>query len=161
MDIEVIHNRIEALVLWRHPLLHVAQEIHPGGDRAAAIIFGQRLTRRRTKRAKDISLTTAALVNLLYGALRRTRGGLFRLRAYQVLPRITLRRHRPHLIETDHRTLCRRRGIERVNAPLFWANSGSTRSPNHVSCVRQRRPSAINRSSIRLRLIGILFSALR
>jgi len=69
MDIEVIHNRREALVLCRPPLLNVAKEIHPVGDRAAAIIFGQRLTRCRTKRAKDISLTTAAIVNLLDGAL--------------------------------------------------------------------------------------------
>jgi hypothetical protein len=34
----------------------VAEEIHPVGDRAAKIIFGQRLTRRRTKRAKDTAL---------------------------------------------------------------------------------------------------------
>src|SRR5215468_4368389 len=118
MDIEVIHNRIEAFVLWRHPLLNVAEEIHPVGDRAAKIIFGQRLTRRRTKRAKDISLATAAIVNLLRGALSRTWWGPCRCRVHQVLPWITLRRHRSHLIETAHRTLFRGSGVERFNMPL-------------------------------------------
>src|SRR5215510_5255516 len=161
MDIQIIHNRIEAFVLRRHPLLHVAEEIHPVGDRASEIISGQRLPGRWTKRAKDVPLAPTAIINFLRSALPWTPESQGRCRGHQLLPCITLRRHWSHLIETDYRTLFRWLGVERFNGPLFLANSGSTRSPNHVSWVRQRSPSASNNSSIRLRLIGIFFSSLR
>src|SRR5919205_888478 len=161
MDIQIIHNRIEVFDLCWHPLLDMAEEIDPVADRASEIISGQCLPCRWTKRAKDVPLAPTAIINFLRSALPWPQWGQCRCRGHQLLPRITLRRHRSHLIETDYRTLCRWVGVERFNAPLFWANSGSTRSPNHVSWVRQRRPSASNNSSIRLRLIAIFLSSLR
>jgi hypothetical protein len=61
---------------------------------------------------------------------------------------ITLGAHRSHLIQTDHTTARRWLGIERFDRPLFSAKAGSTRSPNQVSCLRQRRPSWSRISSI-------------
>src|SRR5262245_747471 len=77
------------------------------------------------------------------------------------MSRIALSSDRPHFVHTNHHAVFRQVGVERFNEPLFLANSESTRSPNHVSCVRQRRPSAINNSSIRLRLSSLFFSSLR
>src|SRR5207249_3121280 len=98
--------------------------------------------------------------------------------AHQFLPTVALGRFRPHLIQAHAHAARRRRRVDRDNRPLFCANAGSTglspaesapsagsawlaRSPNQPSWVRQRRPSASNRSSIRLRLIGRPFSSLR
>ena len=66
-----------------------------------------------------------------------------------------LRRCRAHGIQADHDPLFRGVRREFLHAPLFLAHSGSTRAPHQVSCGRQRRPSAIRSSSIRLPLLAI------
>src|SRR5262249_37457342 len=158
MDIQVINNRIDAFDLGRDPRLDLFEEVNPVLDRTSEVIFGQRLPRRRTKRAEDVALASAAVIDLLPGSLSRARRIGLRFRTDQSLSEVAFRRHWPHLIQTNHRAVFRRGSVERFNEPLFLANSGSTRSPNQVSCVCQRKPSAINNSSIRLRLISIFFS---
>jgi hypothetical protein len=58
------------------------------------------------------------------------------------------------LIQVYDEAAFQRGGVQRIDRPLFPANSASTRFPNPFSCWRQRRPSAINRPSIRLRLMA-------
>src|SRR6266542_2277898 len=161
MDIQIIINCIKTPDLGRDPRLDVPEEVHPVVDRSSDVILGKRITGGRTKRAKDVALATAAIIDLLPGSLSRARRVGSRFRANQLLTGIAFRRHQPHLIQANHRAVFRRGGVERFNDPLFLANSGSRRSPNHVSWERQRSPSAISSSSIRLRLIGIFFSSLR
>ncbi|HEY7543988.1 MAG TPA: hypothetical protein VID27_03855, partial [Blastocatellia bacterium] len=67
------------------------------------------------------------------------------LRLYKLFARIAFGSNWSHLIQADHPTAFRWGGIEPLDAPLFSANSGSTRSPNQDSCVRQRNPSAIKK----------------
>src|ERR671925_541007 len=161
MDIQIINNGVEPLALCWDPRLDVPQEVYPVMDRATKIVFGQSRPSSWTKRPEDVALTTSSIINLLRGPGCRSwrcSGGFC---AYQLLSRITLGSDWPHLIQANYRTMLRGVGVERFNEPLFFANSGSTRSPNQVSCVRQRSPSAISNASIRMRLIAICFSSLR
>ena len=112
--------------------------------------------RRRTECAEDVALGTAALVDLLLGAL-----GWSRLCLHQGMTCIALGAHRSHLVKTDHTTARRWCGVERFDDPLFSANAGSTRSPNQVSCLCQRKPSWSRISSMRLRCIAMPFCSCR
>ena len=56
---------------------------------------------------------------------------------------------RPHFIQADYDVALGRVGVEGFDAPAFSAKSGSTRSPNHVSCIRQRNPSATQSAPVR------------
>src|SRR5262245_25078455 len=161
MCAQVINNRIDTIEIRRQPFLDTLKKVYPVECRACAVGLRQRLSGYWSKGAEDIAFITPPVVDLLSGSLRRSpRFGLW-LNPRQLMSRIALGGDRTHFVHTDHRAVFRRVGVERFNEPLFLANSGSTRSPNQVSCVRQRRPSAINNSSIRLRLISIFFSSLR
>ena len=161
MRTQIINNCIDTIEICRQPLVDALKKVHPVEGRTRAVSLRQRLSSYWSKCADDIAFITSPVVDLLPGSLRRPpRFGLW-LDARQRLSQIALGRDRTHFVHTDHRAVFRRAGVERFNEPLFLANSGSTRSPNQVSCVRQRRPSAINNSSIRLRLISIFFSSLR
>src|SRR5215470_1044552 len=155
MDIPIIPNGVEPLDLCWPPRLDVTKEVHPVMERAPQRVLGQRRPRRWTKRPEDVALTPSSRINLLRGPGGRSWRCRSGFRAAQWLSRRTLGGDRPHLIQATYRTLRRWVGVERVHAPLFFANAGSTRSPNQVSWVRQRRPSAISPSSIRRRLIAI------
>src|SRR5262249_14134777 len=78
-----------------------------------------------------------------------------------LLARETLGRLGPHLVEADDGRPSGLGRVEFFDRPLFAANSGSTFSPNQVSCLRHRRPSAIRISSIRVRLMPIPLCSLR
>ena len=75
--------------------------------------------------------------------------------AEPVSARVALGADGAHLVQADNYAAIGRCGVERLDAPLFSANSGSTRSPNQVSCRRQRRPSRSRISSIRLRRMAM------
>lgn len=159
MGVEVVQNRIHPLTIGRQPSFCLLQEIYPVGNRWPAIAGGQGVAGGRNKRAKNLALAAPSVVGFRFGAfcrLRRLRNG-----ANGLPPRITSRRQRPHCVEADYDAAVGRLGVERFDAPFFSAKSGSTRSPNHVSCVRQRRPSATRSSLTRLRCIEICFSSCR
>src|SRR5262245_12690004 len=161
MCAQVINNRIDTIEIRRQPRVDPLKKVYPVDCRAGSVGRRQRLSSHWSKRSEDIAFITSPVVDLLPGPLRRSpRFGLWQS-ARQLMSRIALGSDRAHFVHTNHRAVFRRVGVERFNEPLFLANSGSTRSPNQVSCVRQRRPSAINSSSIRLRLISIFFSSLR
>ncbi len=101
------------------------------------------------QRAKDIALGPPSRINLLLGALSRTR-----VHVDGVLPGIALGRHWPHLIDIQDDTRRWRGSSERFDTPLFCANAGSRRSPNQVSCLRQRKPSSCKISKMRVFFIA-------
>jgi len=104
---------------------------------------------------EDVALAAPAVVDLLLGP-----PGLAPCRDASVAG-MGLGALRPHLVQADDDAAFRRRGVERLDPPLFSANAGSTRSPNQVSCRRrrrrrrQRKPSPRRISSIRLRWVAI------
>jgi hypothetical protein len=75
--------------------------------------------------------------------------------------REALRRLRTHLVEADDDAAGGSGGVEVLDGPLFAANAGSTRSPNQVSSLRQRSPSAMSSSSMRLRFMVMPFCSAR
>ena len=98
--------------------------------------------------AQDRAFPAAAGVDLLRGAL----GGAF-AHVDELVAREALRRFRPHLVEADDDASRWSSRVEVFDGPLFAAKSGSTRSPNQVSCLRQRKPSLKRSSSSRLRFM--------
>src|SRR5215470_2680728 len=155
MHIEIVQNGIDRLRLLREPGVDTFQELHPVGNGASRVGLREGLASRWSKGPKDIALAPPPIIDLLPSTLGRGRWLGYRGWSHQCLARKALGRFRTHLIQADHDTTRRWARVECFNAPLFLANSGSTRSPNQVSCVRQRRPSAISRSSIRLRLMAM------
>ena len=105
--------------------------------------------------AEAVFISSAAST-VVRGALGRSRPAL-----HQGTTRITLRTDRAHFVQADHTAARRRRGVEGFDLPLFSAKAGSTRSPNQVSCFRQRKPSWSRISSIRLRCIAMPFASCR
>jgi hypothetical protein len=132
------------------------EEVDPMRTATSRVRMREGLSGRRAKRPEDVTFGTPAIVDLLPGAL-----GLRRSGPHQGFPLIALGRDWSHLIQADHEAARRGRGVERLDPPLFSAKAGSTRSPNQVSCFRQRKPSVIRISSRRLRCIAIPFSSWR
>lgn len=110
----------------------------------------------RLERAEDIPAAPAAIVELLRGSL----GGAFG-HVDKFVAREALGRFRTHLIQTHDDAILRWAKVQRFYRPLLAANSGSTRSPNRVSALRQRRPSVRNISPSRLRFIAMPWYSLR
>src|SRR4051794_19910582 len=81
--------------------------------------------------------------------------GLGTRRPDELPARMALGLLRSHLVQADDYAACRRRRIELFDRPLFFAKSGSTRAPNQVSSWRQRRPSRMKISLIRLRRMAM------
>src|SRR5215475_3455621 len=104
------------------------QERAPIGDGTTRIGVGERLARDRAKGAKAVALAAPAIIDLLAGALHRTRLLRCRRGLDQLLAGKALGGFRAHLVPADHDTPLRGAHVECFNAPLFWANSGSTRS---------------------------------
>jgi hypothetical protein len=129
------------------------QVFHPIGTDASSIGRREGLACYRTTGPKDIALAAPAIIALLAGTCRPRRllGG--RGNAHSLLPGEALGRFQAHVIQADPDTSCGGRR-EFLHAPLLGAHSGSTRAPHQVSCVRQRSPAAISRSSIWLRLLA-------
>src|SRR5262249_25731201 len=149
VGVEVVENGIHALGRGRYLLVDLFQEVDPVGNRAPRVVPGERLPSGRLERAEDVALAAPAIVNLLLGSLSRTLR-----RVDQALAGERLGRLGAHLVQADHDATCWWLGVEALNRPLLAANSGSTRWPNQVSCVRQRNPSRCNTSWMRLRLIA-------
>src|SRR5829696_6312170 len=131
MGTQVIHDRVHPLSRARDPGLNVVEEVDPMGG-------------------------APTIIDLLPGALGRSRPAL-----HQGTTRITLRTDRAHFVQADHTAARRRRGVESFDLPLFSAKAGSTRSPNQVSCFRQRKPSWSRISSMRLRCMAMPFASCR
>ena len=146
----VIHDRIHPLGRARDPGLNVLQKVDPMRAAASWIRMREGFARRGTESPEDVALGAATVVDLLSRALSRSRPAL-----HQGTTGVTFSAHRSHFVEADHTTARRRCGVERLNPPLFSAKAGSTRSPNQVSCLCQRKPSWSRISSMRLRCIAI------
>ena len=155
---EIIDDGVDPLALGRQPKLDFLQEGHPTGGAAAKVRPGESLTGGGAERTEDVALAAPAIINLLPGS-----SGGRTARLHQGLAGEGLGALRPHLIKADDYAACRRRGVERRDPPLFSANSGSTRSPNHVSCRRQRKafseqdlvdPAALDRDPFVLAQVG-------
>src|SRR5207248_2991085 len=160
----------------------------PVGNGAPVVRGGQRLPIGGLEGTEDVAAAAATIIDLLAGTLGRAGAGGIRPGPHHLLTRKAFGRLRPHLVQTDGHTAWGRSRIQGRDGPLFCAKSGATsrsrsffffiaggvagwsapgsdsmlaRSPNQVSCVRQRSPSAISSSSMRLRLIGMPFSSFR
>src|SRR5579859_706292 len=149
MHVEVVQNGVDTLHGGRDPAVHLLQEVDPVDDGAPAIVLGEGVTDRGLERAKDIALAPSAVVDLLLGPCGGTYVGLDSPLARERLGGLWTQ-----FIQADHDAALWRLGIESLNLPLFRAKSGSTRAPNHVSCSRQRNPSACKSSWIRLCLMA-------
>src|SRR5215212_2418369 len=140
------------------PSVDPLQKVDPGGRGATAGGDGQRRSRCRHQRPEDVPSAAPPVVDLLPGASSPlpTRSGLHEPLAGKAVGALW-----PHLIETDHDPILRRTGVEGDDSPLFSAKAGSGRSPNQVSCCRQRNPSACKISPMRLRFMAMPLSSLR
>src|SRR5690242_17086981 len=92
-----------------------------------------------------VAFGTPSVINLLFGSL-----GVAGLHADRLLTGIALGGDRPHLIDVQDDTVGWRFPSQAFERPLFCANSGSSRSPNQVSCLRQRKPSSCRISKMRV-----------
>src|SRR5215213_6025977 len=146
----VVGDGVDPLGFSRQPVLDLLQEGHPVRGAATRVSPREGGAGRRAEGAEDVALAAPAVVDLLSGAARG-----WRLWPNQVPARIALGAHGTRLVQADHYAALGRGGAERLDAPLFSANSGSTRSPNQVSCRRQRRPSLSRISSMRLRRMAM------
>src|SRR5512141_738988 len=155
---QVVQNRVHPVRLGWQPGVYLFQEGGEVDRRTALISRGQGLAGGWAESAEDVTLAASAIVRLLLGALGRVDAIRY---MDQATAGMTPGRFRPHFVQADRHAVRRRLRVELRDAPLFSANSGSTRSPNQVSCLRQRKPSRSRRSSIRLRLIGMPFVSFR
>ena len=152
---QVVKNRIDAMGRSGQPRLDLLQKVNPIRRGSAGIRVRQRFSRRGLKSAKDVPLAPAAIVNFLLGTSGWTGFGWGSgFNQEGLLPGNALGRFWFHFIQANYESIRRRLGVERLNRPLFSANAGSTRVPNHVSCLRHRKPSATRSSPIRLRLMA-------
>src|SRR5215510_9316263 len=150
MGTQVIDDRIDRIAVGGQPGLDARQEIRPIGCRATLVRLGEDVPGGRAKGAEDIAFATPTIVGFLGGTLGWPHCAIgLGLGPHRPLTQSALGALWPHLIQADHDATLGRRGVERFNTLLFFAKSGSTRSPNQVSCWRQRSPSAIKISSIR------------
>src|SRR5260221_10280660 len=158
---QVVEARVHALHRGIEPALDVGKKVGPIDGRAPRIRRGVGRASGGWKSAEDGARRAPAVVNLLARpagwAARLLAGG----RQEHPLARPALGRFRTHLVETDDDAAGRGGGVELLDLPLFSANSGSTRSPNHVSCWRHRKPSASKSSSRRLRFMAIPWCSAR
>ena len=156
MAAQVVGDGIDPLDLWRQPGFDRVEESYPVPGATARIGMREGGARRGTEGAEDIALAAPAVIDLLSRAAcrRRTRPDRF-------AAQVTLGAERTDLVEADDYATLGWGRVERLNPPLFSANSGSTRSPNQVSCRRQRSPSLSRISSIRLRRMAIPFCSSR
>src|SRR2546426_142984 len=151
MHAQVVHNRIDTFTPGWYPALNPLQKINPVDGRAASIGLSQRFTTRWLEGAKDVAFATPAIINLLGRTLSGLHGWRWQqwLSLHHGLPWKAFGRFGSHLIHTNDGAVFRRRGIELFYRPLFSAKAESTRSPNQLSCLRQRKPSASSKSPIR------------
>jgi hypothetical protein len=152
----VVEDGVDPLHPWVDPGLDQFQAGDEVGGGATLGRPRQRLTRRRFERAEDLALAAAAVVDLLLGARGRARGHVNELCSCQALGRFGAHRIQAHPYAPRWR-----RRVELLDRPLFGAKSGSTRSPNHVSALRQRKPSLKSTSPSRLRFLVMPFCSLR
>lgn len=143
-------------ILWQ-PELDMLQKVDPVGGTSTWVRAGQCRSRMRQESAENRASPAPSIIDLLPSPLcwLLTRWLAFN----ELLTRKALGTFRSHLIQADYCTCWRWGRREGVDAPLFLAKSGSTRSPNHVSCCRHRTPSSSSRSSMRLRLMEMPFSS--
>lgn len=158
---QVVQDDVDPFHRARNPVFDPIEKNDPVVRRSASIRNGQRFAGRRLKGSKDVALGSAPVIDLLPGTL----GWLAYLGIWlsmdHLLPQKAFRRLRSHLIQIHDDAAPWWLGVERSDEPLFFANSGSTRSPNQCSSLRHRSPSACKISLILLRLIVIPFSSLR
>ncbi len=132
------------------PGIDLVEEVHPVRRGPSRIRNGERRSRRRFEGAEDIPLAASPVVDLLRRPDPPRTG---RIGTDQTGAAMAFGALRSHLIQADHDAVGRWGLVEGDDRPLFSAKAGSTRSPNHVSWVRQRTPSACRISPIRLRCI--------
>ena len=145
MHIQVVHDRVHALNRSRHLGVHVAQEIDTIRDGTTWIALRPAIALCFPQRAKDIALAPSPIIDFLRGTLRWTFCDIFGL-----LTRIALGTCWSHLVDIKDRTVGWCFQPQPFKGPLFCAKSGSTRSPNHVSSCRQRKPSCRKISKMRV-----------
>ncbi len=148
---QVVQDRIDLQIVWQ-PLIYFLQEIHKVLCRTARIRFGKNFPVNRFECAEGVAFSTSTIINLLLGSFSWL---LAVWMMNQLMSRIAFCRIRSHFIQANCHTSSDWLRVQLGDKPLFSANSGSTLSPNQVSCLRQRNPSASKISSILVRLIGI------
>src|SRR5215213_4797354 len=150
MAAQVIGDGIDPLDPFRDPVFDLVQEGHPVAGAPARVGPRDGSTRCRAEGAEDVAFAASAVVDLLSSPARG-----WGVRSNQAPAQIALGADGPHLVQADHYAALRRGGVKPLDAPLFSANSGSTRSPNQVSWRRQRKPSLSRISPIRLRRMAM------
>src|SRR5215218_7242744 len=93
MGTQVIHDRVHPLSRARDPGLNVVEEVDPMGAAPTRIGMRESLSRRGTKRTEDVAFGAPTIIDLLPGALGRSRPAL-----HQGTTRITLRTDRAHFV---------------------------------------------------------------
>src|SRR5690242_19001380 len=124
-DIDSLHPRID-------PGLKLLEEGHDVGSRATLSGPGEHRAGVGLEGPKDVASSASTIVDLLRGALSGTRGHID-----ESLAREGLCRFRTHFVETDDDAARGWAGVKSLYCRLFAAKSGSTRSPNQFSCLRQ------------------------
>src|SRR5579863_4356311 len=159
MHREIVQDGIDPLHLGPDSGVYLLKERVPICQGSTRKRCSERLPGGWTKRSVDVAFLSAAIINFLFRPFcwLLTGGASFD----HPFPWMALGRFWPHFIETDHNASLGRLGVEGRDGPLFSAKSGSTRSPNQHSSLRQRRPSACSSSPRRLRLISTPFASLR
>src|SRR5918998_1664904 len=114
MGTQVIHDRVHPLSRARDPGLNGVEEVDPMGAAPTRIGMREGLSRRGTKRTEDVAFGAPTIIDLLPGALGRSRPAL-----HQGTTGITLRTDRAHFVQADHTAARRRRGVEGFDLPLF------------------------------------------
>src|SRR3712207_8413265 len=108
---------------------------------AARVGLGEGRSRGGPERAEDVAFGAPAVIDFLSGPT-----GRMGLRLERLAARIALGAHRSHFVQADDKAPVWGGRVERLDLPLFSANAGSTRAPNQVSCLRDRKSTRLNSS---------------
>ena len=150
MHLQIVHDGVDALFVFWDLLVHVAEEVHKVHLAAARVALRPTVPCRLPQRPIDIALGSPSIIDLLLGALGGTSVDVDRL-----LTGVALGRDRTHLIDIEDNAVGGRLLPQGLDGPLFCTNSGSSRLPNQVSCLRQRNPSSWRISKMRVFFICI------
>jgi len=145
MHVQVVHDGVDALLVLRNVLIDKAEKVDEMLCDAPGITLRPARSGGFPQRTVDLAFGSASIINLLFGSLSGTSVDINDLLAW-----VAFGSDWSHLINVEDDAVGGSFLSQGFEGPLFCTNSGSSRSPNQVSCLRHRNPSACKISKMRV-----------
>ncbi len=150
MHLQIVHDGVDALEVFWNLLIDVAEEVDEVRLATSRVALRPTVPGRLPQGSIDIAFGSASIIDLLFGSLCWSS-----VHVDGLLARIAFGRDRTHLIDIQDDAVLGLLLPQPFDGPLFSANSGSSRWPNQVSCLRQRKPSSCKMAKMRVFFIPI------